>query len=821
METLAIISILLMVLATLAVAVRFYMRAIKGGQNKPMEYTLIIALVMMLCFVGFQIRMYALLPRLDEPERLTELQKSSARSSDTPSSVTNADQWLHLGLHLMTDIGLCVLPFPALMRVSEPRLRAAVCGIYGLAVISIAVTIIRAILLATDAQNNLKRILILTAIELTVCILIGVLPGVSSAFTRRYVYGSASASSKQPPPGLNDRLSSQAKRNFTRLKNQNRPNPAEFIELEGRDREGFGATGVSECASLGGSTDNIVKSDVKDLLRRHARISHNAGLDMAVSQAEDSPMSAVHDTAEMSVDNPEFLDFGLMAQDMLSANFFDAFDANFPIIHAPSSNSLPRIRSICRFNSRLPPVLDDEMNLADEDRSEGTPDAKDPPWSITERDYDRLRLATQEFSAALPLECSFPSRDMLMGQLEAYLRCARGVLPFIHTPTFSAGEKDVELLLAMAAIGALYRIHRTKAYESYFIAKAILSEKVRRDGLKGVHILLSGASHSTPESMKGLGRIQTLILLITFASWADKSLSSDALAMGSQLSYLVREQGISEPDETPNEIDWLSWVTTQERRRTLLAAYVQLNLLTVVFDIPSLILNHEVRVCLPSCAEPWKAENAAQWRAIPRQLEREFGSSLRSLFDGMMFPRESGVSSSANYVLIHGVLQQLWTARLGSTGLLPPDCTKSFERALRTWQLSWELTPESTLDPLSPKGPFELSATALLRLAYIRLAAEPRLGRALLLRDLQCTRGIHLNLKRSPLVDRAATHAVHALSILTRLGLGFIAQTNISIWGIEHSVSSLECALLLKDWLANGLDGYQAVGSGIPGRSVI
>ncbi|RYP37691.1 hypothetical protein DL768_010841 [Monosporascus sp. mg162] len=246
METLAIISILLMVVATLAVAVRFYIRAIAGGQNKPMEYTLIIALVMMLCFVGLQLRIYALLPRLDEPGRLAELQK-----------------WLHFGLHLTTDIGLCVLPFPALVRVSEPRLRAAVCGVYSLAIISIVVTIIRAILLATDSQHNLKRILILTAIELTVCILIGVLPGVSSAFTRRYVYGSTSASSRQPPSGLNDRLASQTKHNFIRLGEQNRPNPAEFIELQGKDRQGLSATPVSECPSLGGSTDRIVNNDVE------------------------------------------------------------------------------------------------------------------------------------------------------------------------------------------------------------------------------------------------------------------------------------------------------------------------------------------------------------------------------------------------------------------------------------------------------------------------------------------------------------------------------------------------------------------------------
>jgi hypothetical protein len=36
--------------------------------------------------------------------------------------------------------------------------------------------------------------------------------------------------------------------------------------------------------------------------------------------------------------------------------------------------------------------------------------------------------------------------------------------------------------------------------------------------------------------------------------------------MGSQLAMLVRENGMSEPDQMPQDIDWSSWVIIEERR---------------------------------------------------------------------------------------------------------------------------------------------------------------------------------------------------------------------------------------------------------------
>lgn len=74
--------------------------------------------------------------------------------------------------------------------------------------------------------------------------------------------------------------------------------------------------------------------------------------------------------------------------------------------------------------------------------------------------------------------------------------------------------------------------------------------------------------------------------------------------MGSELALLLREHGISKTEYKWQETDdWVAWVAAEERRRTLLAGYVILNLQSRAFDIPPLILNSEVQLLLPDVAD--------------------------------------------------------------------------------------------------------------------------------------------------------------------------------------------------------------------------
>lgn len=146
---------------------------------------------------------------------------------------------------------VCILPFPALLKVTEPRLRLAVCAVYSLAIVAIIVSLIRVVLLATDVQNSIKRIMVLTTIEATVCIIIGILPGISSAFTSKYVQ-SGPGSSKLASWSKGGKQSGQV---FSQLKDNN-IDAIEFSQLS--RRAVVSADQRSEYNSFAESTHQII-----------------------------------------------------------------------------------------------------------------------------------------------------------------------------------------------------------------------------------------------------------------------------------------------------------------------------------------------------------------------------------------------------------------------------------------------------------------------------------------------------------------------------------------------------------------------------------
>jgi hypothetical protein len=56
--------------------------------------------------------------------------------------------------------------------------------------------------------------------------------------------------------------------------------------------------------------------------------------------------------------------------------------------------------------------------------------------------------------------------------------------------------------------------------------------------------------------------------------------------------------------------------------------------------------------------------------------------------------------------------------------------------------------------------------------------------------------------KRSDGVISALLYAAHALSVPVRLGVDRIARSQAFFWSVRHSLSGLECAVLLSKWLA-------------------
>jgi Fungal specific transcription factor domain len=545
----------------------------------------------------------------------------------------------------------------------------------------------------------------------------------------------------------------------------------------------------------------------RDLRARHISLSHHSN--DSVIRVEAVQISPPSDETEMDGFTDVFWDPNFMAQDMLPSSLFDS---DFPGFEVPKSMEPPPKSSFAQFSSRLPTLDDleddDQDDVDDASKQENThhTGVDIEPWNLDKSRYEKFQFEVQEFSALLPNGCSIPAQNTLIRCLEKYLQCAQEYLPFIHSATFQAEHKPAELLLAMAALGSRYLFEHTESYELYFIAKAILTEKIRREGLQSASDFLCGQSISALVNSGELERLQTFILLIEFASWADKRISRDALLMASQLAILIRESGISESDKATQNLQWLSWVAAEERRRTLFAAYTLFNLHSIVFDTPPLILNHEIGLCLPGYAAQWRSTSAVQWKQAALQPEIGFQVRLGSLFGVAESLEDSCISSFANYLLIQGLVQEIYHKCHKSVTTQHLDNVKSFETALRRWQTSWETTQESShdsnLDPLYAKGPLALTGAALLRLAYIRLSSGHNLSKELFLSlNPQCMLQRQNGIRRSQQVNRAVIHAAHSFSIPVRFGISFMTTTKTAIWSLEQSICSLESAILLKDWL--------------------
>ncbi|KAI8313145.1 Zinc finger protein klf1 [Colletotrichum sp. SAR11_240] len=135
---------------------------------------------------------------------------------------------------------------------------------------------------------------------------------------------------------------------------------------------------------------------------------------------------------------------------------------------------------------------------------------------------------------------------------------------------------------------------------------------------------------------------------------------------------------------------------------------------------------------------------------------------------------------------------------------LPSEEVDKLERGLRSWTAGWQQAPESSLDPNNENGPIPFTSSSLLGLAYVRIYLHLGPYRLLETRDpIRIAKAIY----RSPAVERsggvitALLYTAHMLSIPVRLGVDRVARSQAFFWSVRHSLSGLECAVLLSKWL--------------------
>ncbi|KAF2710160.1 DNA binding regulatory protein-like protein AmdX [Pleomassaria siparia CBS 279.74] len=299
---------------------------------------------------------------------------------------------------------------------------------------------------------------------------------------------------------------------------------------------------------------------------------------------------------------------------------------------------------------------------------------------------------------------SLPSTMDLQRYVNAYIQYFHPHMPFLHIPTLSfdtpaytyhlrtAGSFNHDvmvggggcLILAMAAIGALYEFEHNVAKELFEAAKKMILYYLDERRRAGLSAAVNGSNAASDSINKPpLWLVQAMLLNLIFGhNCGDRQAAEVASTHCAALVSLAKASGLDRPtpensgkdefghntnggadvdmadDTKPPEFyhgnsqseganehrQWMQWKKAEERKRTYFAVFSMSSLLVSAYAHAPRILNSEIRLELPCEEDLWSADNSQAWVAM----------------GGPMFAQSKGLSFNAamTYLLEASMRQQ-------------------------------------------------------------------------------------------------------------------------------------------------------------------
>ncbi len=291
--------------------------------------------------------------------------------------------------------------------------------------------------------------------------------------------------------------------------------------------------------------------------------------------------------------------------------------------------------------------------------------------------------------------------------------------------------------------------------------------------------------------------------------WGAKAILNEALGLQSLLALLVREDGLN---AQPNQAsEWETWIRIEAGTRTKLITYCFFNLCSIAYNTPPLLLTSEINLYLPARSRLWRAESQWMWQEA-RTAFQTTEVSLQDAFSRLLNRPSQGppspMTTLGNYVLVNALLQHIFLLKQTSFARLSPfdmhrglkvEDADEVTQALRVWTIGFEQHRQARAAEAGQRdeaflgGPLAHNSASLLRLGYIRLNTELSPSRSLETRDhvliASAFSGSPL-LVRSPRLVKAVVQAIHALSMLVKQGVSYVAKTKSSEWSMQDSRKS-------------------------------
>ncbi|TKX18469.1 fungal specific transcription factor domain-containing protein 76 [Elsinoe australis] len=514
---------------------------------------------------------------------------------------------------------------------------------------------------------------------------------------------------------------------------------------------------------------------------------------------------------------------------------------------APSTTSTDRTRRDSTETTSTKPMSENSLP-----HIQKHPCAKAPPIRITPQTRSTIvhDLATRlgpGHSAELPSEV------ILEKCLRAYLDCCHIHMPFLHLRTFKVNKCPSPLLLAMCAIGSLYRLERNLAGDLYDKASKALERTLANQALK-MNLGWVKPKSSVPNAdYHPLWVAQTQHLIIFFSTFSgDPKAVRKGLDTLPQLTmdYRFRAAALSHQRQTASDSqNWHDWIELESSKRVLYATFVLSSLLTITYGIPpALSILQDGEVDMPDDEALWNAPTRDQWRLRmvvrkprPRFTMRDAVVQLmhgETAANGSLFTDWSPLIAT---IAMHAISVQMWNGiqcvhlyeegkTLASVISSVPDPesatfgydyirVRSFrhlENSLsrcRTMITRSNSEGETTWSDYD--GPLLFNCAALMRIAYARsLTGMGALNRIVLLSGdgklvermiadyvvAAQTRGAYWN--------KVMGHVFDGFCTPIKAGMLLTQKTAALTWSIEHAIAGWDTVLLFTKW-AHKLEGIQ------------
>ncbi|KAM0247506.1 hypothetical protein ACHAQJ_009812 [Trichoderma viride] len=383
-----------------------------------------------------------------------------------------------------------------------------------------------------------------------------------------------------------------------------------------------------------------------------------------------------------------------------------------------------------------------------------------------------------------------PSTQNLQRYVSAYITYFHPHFPFLHLPTLSfdmstssssGGRQNGVggsgcLVLATAAIGALYEMEHSQSKDLFNMAKKMIFfylEERRKADVRKADIRRSShgeSDHQTPSSSQGrdssahtpVWLVQAMLLNVVYGhNCADKTISDiasthcAALVSLAQAADLLRPEQDSSEDtrmiddstwnrktESEERQEWLQWKRKEERKRTLYAVFIMSSLLVAAYNHTPALTNSEIMLDLPCDEEFFAAESSSAFFAkggaevanhnrlkfcdalgeLLRTNERQ-QKHMMALNGGQVTPADLPPtnlrpSTFGCLILINALHNYIWETRQRHhnkvwTNEETEKMHRHIEPALKAWQVAWASDPHHSVERPNPFGMGPLSADAI------------------------------------------------------------------------------------------------------------